>query len=76
MAQQTTIITTDLNRSHLWMIQHLKELSGRSIQPEEIGRLPTQCFVVVQECFRTAAEQLDSNAIGPVCGGKFYLDLC
>jgi hypothetical protein len=51
MAQQTTIITTDLNRLHLWMIQQ-------------------------QECFGTAAEQLDSNAIGPVCSGKFHLDLC
>jgi hypothetical protein len=71
MTQQTTIMTTDLNRSHLWMIQRLKELSGRSILPEEIGRLFTQCFVVVQECFREIAEKLDNSALGPVCGGKF-----
>jgi hypothetical protein len=56
MTQQTTIMTTDLNRSHLWMIQRLKELSGMSIQPEEIGRLLLQWFVVVQECFSEIAE--------------------
>jgi hypothetical protein len=76
MTQQTTIMTTDLNRSHLWMVQYLRELSGRSIQPEEIGRLLTQCFVEVQECFRVTAEELDESAFGPVCGGKFHLRLC
>ena len=73
--QQTTIITTDLNRSHLWMIQRLKELSGGSIQPEEIGRLITQCFVVVQDCFRATAEMWDEMASDEVRGGKFHLRL-
>jgi len=68
--QQTTIITTDLNRPHLRMIQHLKELSGGSIQPEEIGRLMAQCFVVVQDCFRVTAESWDGRAYGNVCGGS------
>jgi len=71
--QQTTIITTDLNRLHLRMIQHLKELSGGSIQPEEIGRLMTQCFVVVQDCFRVTAESWDQMTTGGVCDGKLHL---
>ena len=75
MTQQTTIITTDLNRSHLWMIQHLKGLSG-SIRPSEIGRLLIQCFVVTQECFRTIAEQWDEEVNGPVRHGKLYPHLC
>jgi hypothetical protein len=76
MTQQTTIMTSGLNQSHLWMIQHLKELSGKPIQPEEIGRLLTQYFVVVQECFTVAAELLDDEATGSVCGRKFHLCLC
>ena len=71
--QQTTIITTDLNWSHLWMVQHLKELSGGSIQREEIGRLMTQCFVVVLDCFRATAQWWDSRASGEVCNEKFHL---
>src|SRR5258706_8180371 len=74
--QQTTIITTDLNRSHLWMIQHLKELSGLSIRPEEIGRLLVQYFVVVQECFTTTATLWDEKADGTVCCNKLHLNLC
>jgi len=73
--QQTTIITTDLNRPHLRMIKHLKGLSGGSIQPEEIGRLMTQCFVVVQDCFRVVARLWDERTTGEVCGGKFHLRL-
>jgi hypothetical protein len=64
-AQQTTIMTTDLNQLHLFLIQHL---SGRSIQPEMIGQLLTQCFVIVQGCFGAAAEQMDINTTGSVCG--------
>ena len=67
ITQQTTIMTTDLNRSHLWMIQHVKELSGQSILPEEIGRLLIQYFVVVQECFTATAAGWDESANGPVC---------
>ena len=74
--QQTTILTTDLNRSHLWMIQHLKEISGTPIQPEEIGRIFTQYFVVTQQCFRAAAEQWDERATGTVCGIMLHLHLC
>ena len=74
--QQTTIMTTELNRSHLWMIEHLEGLSGTSIPPEEIGRLFTQCFVVVQECFRVAAEWWDERTTGSVCGVTFHLRLC
>jgi len=74
--QQTTIITTDLNRPHLQMIQHLKELSGGPIQPEEIGRLMMQFFVVIQDCFRVTAESWDERTTGGVCGGKFHLRLC
>src|SRR5258706_8737993 len=74
--QQTTIITTDLNRSHLWMTQHLRGLSGVSIRPSEIGRLLVQCFVVTQECFRTIAEQWDEEVNGPVRCGKPHSHLC
>ena len=74
--QESTIITTDLNRSHLWMIQNLKELSGTSIQPEEIGRIFTQYFVVTQECYRVAAERWDEKATGTVCGGILQVHLC
>jgi len=72
---QQTIFTTDLNRSHLRMIQHLKELSGGSIQQEEIGRLITQCFVVIQDFFRLIAESWDVKATGEVCSIKFRLRL-
>ncbi len=65
--QQTTIITTDLNRSHLWMIQHLKELSGMSVRPEVIGRLLFQYFVMAQECFTVTAVMWDEWAADPVC---------
>ena len=73
--QQTTIITTDLNRSHLWMIQHLEELSGMSVRPEEIGRLLIQYFVVIQECF-TATAALWDEAAGSVCCKRLHLHLC
>src|SRR5258706_6152488 len=72
MTQQTTIITKDVNRSQLWMIQHLKGLSGVSFRPEEIGRLLIQYFVVTQECFRTIAEQWDEEVNGPVRCGKLH----
>jgi len=58
------------------MVHHLNGLSGRSIQPEEIGGLLIQCFIVVQECFRETAEQWDELATGPVCRRKFHLHLC
>ena len=74
--QQTTIITTDLNRSHLWMIRHLKQLAGMSIRPEEIGRLIVQHFVVVRECFTAAATWSDARADGPVRCNKLHLQLC
>ena len=65
--QQTTIITTDLNRSHLWIIQHFKELSGMSVCPVEVGRLLVQHFIVEQECYTATARQWDAMADGPVC---------
>ena len=74
--QQATIMTTDLNRSHLWMIQQLKELSGTPIKPEEIGRIFIQYFVVTQECFSAAAEWWDDDATGPVRGGVLHLHVC
>lgn len=70
MTQQTTIVTTDMVLPHLFMIQHLEKLSGMSIQPGEIARLLTQCFDVIQECFRAIAQYWDENANGPVSGGK------
>ena len=73
--QQTTIMTAGLNRSHLWMIQHLKELSGMSIQPEEIGRLLIQYFVVVQECFKSTATWWDTLSNGMVCSETLDLHL-
>ena len=73
--QQTTIMTTDLNRPHLCMIQHLEESSGMSVQPE-ISRLLIQCFVAAQDCFRTAAEEWDERTEGPVCCGQLHLHLC
>ena len=76
MTQQTTIVTTDMVLPHLFMIQHLEELSGMSIRPGEIARLLIQCFDVVQECFRAIAQQWDENANGPVCGIKRRLHLC
>ena len=75
MTQQTTIMTTDMNKPHLCMIQHLKELSGMSVQPE-ISRLLIQCFVVARECFRAVVEQWDERASGPVCRGRHHLPLC
>jgi len=76
MTQQTTILTTDLNRSHLWMIQHLKGLSGMHIRPEEVGRLLIQHFVMVQECFTATAVVWDERANGPVCCKRLHLHLC
>ena len=75
MTQQTTIITTDLNRSHLWLIQHLKELSGTIIRPEEIALLLIKCFVVIQECFGETAEWWDDRVNNPVCYKTLYLHL-
>ena len=75
MTQQATIMTTDLNRSHLLMIQHFKELSGMSIRPEEIGRLLAQCFVVAQECFTATAAWWDEMDNGMACCGKPHLHL-
>ena len=76
VTQHTTIMTTDLNTSHLWMIQHLKELAGMSIRPEEIGRLLIQCFAVVQECFASTAALFDDLSNGTVCCEKLDLLLC
>ena len=74
--QESTIITTDLNRSHLWMIHHLKELSGTSIQPEEIGRIVAHYFVVMQDCYNGVAERWDERAFGTVCGAMLRVHLC
>jgi hypothetical protein len=68
--QQTTIITTDLNQFHLSMIQHLKQMSGLSIRPEEIAHLAIQCFVMIQEGYTAAALEWDTKATGPVCCRK------
>ena len=74
--QESTIITTDLNRSHLWMIQHLRELSGTSVQPEEIGRIFTQYFVAIQECYRVTAEWWDEESSSTVRGAMLQVLLC
>src|SRR5258706_1042171 len=76
MTQQATIMTTDLNQSHLRMIQHLRELPGVSIRPEEIGRLLIQYVVVLQECFIATAMWWDDRATGTVCCQKLHLHLC
>lgn len=64
--QQTTIMTTDLNGMHLSMIQYLRQLSGTSIQPEEITKLLIKCFVAIQQCFTTTAVHWDGRANDPV----------
>jgi hypothetical protein len=67
--QQTTIMTTDLNRLHLSMIEHLNQLSGTSIQPEEVTQLLMKCFFVIQECFTGTAETFDRMSNTAVCCG-------
>jgi hypothetical protein len=64
--QQTTMMTTGLNKMHLSMIQHLKQLSGTSIQPEEFTQLLIKCFAAIQECFTATAVRWDAYANNPV----------
>jgi len=74
--RQTTIVTTDLNHMHLSMIQHLKQLSGTSIQSEETAQLLVKCFNAIQEYFTITAVHWDEQAIGPVYYSIHLFTLC
>ena len=74
--QQTTVITTDLNRLHLCMVQHLQKLSGMANRPEEIALLLIKWITVVQECFTATIMSWDAELNNPVCYEKHYLRLC
>ena len=64
-------MSTDVAQLQLCMIQHLKELCGKPIAPEEIARLLIKCFAVVQECFAKTAVHWDKLA-SPVCVASFH----
>jgi hypothetical protein len=65
--RQTTVLTTDLNQSHLCMIHHLRAWYGTSMQPGEIAaRLLFQWFAVAQGQFVEISDFWDNDATGTV----------
>ena len=66
-------MTTDLDESHLRMIQHLETLSQTGNQTEcavQMVQLLIQYFAAVHECFAATAESWDNSTFHGVCCGK------
>ena len=74
----TTIMTTDLDESHLRMIRHLETLPETGNQAEcaeQMVQLLIQYFAAVHGCVAATAVYWNESALGRVCCGKHQFAL-
>ena len=71
--RQTTIMTTDLDESHLrmtWHLETLPETGNQAECAEQMVQLLIQYFAAVHGCFAATAVSWNDSALGGVCCGE------